>query len=195
MADLNKALIEQAFEELGERLQRRRLVGEIAVYGGAAMVLHFQIDRVTHDVDAVIEREHGPVQQAVREIGRLHGWGESWLNENVSVYLSKAAQADDLALFRAYPSDGGIGLRVLVASPRYMLGMNMLAMKLAALRIGSDHRDIEDAMQLAQATSVTTAEELMRLHRMYFPNDPLDARRIVIIGNIAEKLDASRQSR
>lgn len=189
MADLNKALIEQAFEELGERLRRRRLVGEIAVYGGAAMVLHFQIDRVTHDVDAVIEREHGPVQQAVREIGRLHGWGESWLNENVSVYLSKAAQAHDLTLFRAYPGEGGIGLRVLVASPRYML-----AMKLAALRIGSDHRDIEDAMQLAQATSVTTAESLTSLYQMYFPNDPLDARRIVIIGNIAEKLDAPQQS-
>ncbi len=188
MADLDRAMIEQAFEELGERLHRRRLVGEIAVYGGAAMVLHFQIDRVTHDVDAVIEREHGPVQQAVREIGRLHGWGESWLNESVSVYLSKAAQDHDLTLFRAYPSEGGTGLRVLVASPRYML-----AMKLAALRIGSDHRDIEDAMRLAQASGIVTVEALTNLHQMYFPNDPLDARKIVIIENIAEKLDASRQ--
>ena len=69
----------------------------------------------------------------------------------------------------------------------------MLAMKLAALRIGSDHRDIEDALQLAQATGVTTAEALIGLYQMYFPNDPLDARKIVIIGNIAEKLDASQQ--
>ena len=189
MADLDRALIEQAFEELGERLRHRRLVGEIAVYGGAAMVLHFQIDRVTHDVDAVIEREHGPVQRAVQEIGRLHGWGESWLNENVSVYLSKAAQARDLTLFRAYPGEGAIGLRVFIASPRYML-----AMKLAALRIGSDHRDIDDVIQLAQATGVTRAEALTNLHQMYFPNDPLDARRLVIVANIAEKLDASQQS-
>ncbi len=49
-------------------------------------------------------------------------------------------------------------------------------------------------MQLAQATSVTTAESLTSLYQMYFPNDPLDARRIVIIGNIAEKLDAPQQS-
>ena len=109
--------------------------------------------------------------------------------ENVSIYLSKAEQAHDLTLFRAYPGEGGIGLRVLIASPRYML-----AMKLAALRIGSDHRDIEDVMQLAQATGVATAEALTNLHRLYFPNDPLDARKIVIIGNIAEKLDASEQS-
>lgn len=70
----------------------------------------------------------------------------------------------------------------------------MLAMKLAALRIGSDHRDIADAMQLAQATGVITAEALIHLHDMYFPNDRLDARKIVIIENIAEKFDASRQS-
>ena len=189
MADLDRGSIQQAFEELGERLRRRRLIGEIAVYGGTAMVLRFQIDRVTQDVDAVIEREHGPVQQEVREIGKEHGWGESWLNENVSVYLSKAAKDDDLTLFRSYPRHGAIGLRVLIASPRYML-----AMKLAALRVGSDHRDIEDVMQLAQVTGTKAADALADLHRQYFPNDPLDTRRIVIIGNIAERLNASPQS-
>jgi hypothetical protein len=189
MADLDRGSIQQAFEELGERLARRRLVGEIAIYRGAAMVLRFHIDRVTQDVDAVIEREHGAVQQEIREIGKEHDWGESWFNENVSVYLSKAAVDDDLTLFRSYPSESAIGLRVLIASPRYML-----AMKLAALRVGSDHRDIEDVMQMAQATGIKTAAALSDLHQQYFPNAPLDARSIVIVGSIAERLNASPQS-
>ena len=70
----------------------------------------------------------------------------------------------------------------------------MLAMKLAALRVGSDHRDIDDVMQLAQVTGTKAADALSDLHREYFPNDPLDTRRIVIIGNIAERLNASPQS-
>ena len=89
MADLTRTEIEQGFEELGERLRRQHLIGEIAVYGGAAMVLHYQINRTTHDVDAIIAAEHTQVQRAVREIGRKYGWGEFWLNEAVSIYLSQ----------------------------------------------------------------------------------------------------------
>jgi hypothetical protein len=54
MADLDRGSIQQAFEELGERLARRRPVGEIAVIGGAAMILRFHIDRVTQYVDASV---------------------------------------------------------------------------------------------------------------------------------------------
>ncbi|HME20310.1 MAG TPA: DUF6036 family nucleotidyltransferase [Acetobacteraceae bacterium] len=186
MTDLDHATIEQAFQELGDRLRRQQRVGDIAVYGGAAMILHFGINRVTHDVDAVIETEHGPVQQAVREIGRIHGWGESWLNESVSVYLAQAARLDDISLFRSYPTEGMIGLRVFVANPRYML-----AMKLAALRTGTGQRDKDDVLVLARATSLTTAEQLIALHKTYYPSDPLDARKLVIIGEIAELLNAS----
>jgi hypothetical protein len=189
MAELDRASIQHAFEELGERLRRQRLIGEIAVYGGAAMVLHYHIDRATQDVDATIEREHGPVQQAARDIGRLHGWGESWLNENVSVYLSNFTQQDDMTLFRSYPSEGAVGLRVYVASPRYML-----AMKIAALRISPETHDVEDATQLARIAGVTTAEALIALHRSYFPDKPLDARKIVVVGELAEKLHASPHS-
>jgi hypothetical protein len=48
MVELTKAEIEQGFEELGDRLRRQRLIGEIAVYGGAAMVLYFRVSAAGH---------------------------------------------------------------------------------------------------------------------------------------------------
>jgi hypothetical protein len=141
---------------------------------------------MTNDVDAVIGAEHTAVQRAVHEIGRQHGWGESWLNEGVSVYLS---QNNDVSLFKSYPSTGGVGLRVYLASPRYML-----AMKLASLRTGVGQRDVDDVTRLAHEIGVSTVDELLAIHKAYFPNHPLDARRIVMVGEIAEQLNASPPS-
>ena|GEM_PF-2565525 len=45
--------IETLLRELSERLVQRDLVGEIAIYGGAAMVLAHRSRLATKDVDAV----------------------------------------------------------------------------------------------------------------------------------------------
>jgi hypothetical protein len=39
MAELTRGTVEEAFREMGEILVRARKVGEIAVYGGAAILL------------------------------------------------------------------------------------------------------------------------------------------------------------
>lgn len=70
----------------------------------------------------------------------------------------------------------------------------MLAMKIAALRVSPETHDVEDAMQLARIAGVTTAEALITLHRSYFPDKPLDARKIVVVGEIVEKLHAPPHS-
>jgi Nucleotidyltransferase of unknown function (DUF6036) len=47
-----RAEMERAFTALGERLQRRGVVADVFVVGGAAMALAYDAKRVTRDIDA-----------------------------------------------------------------------------------------------------------------------------------------------
>ena len=53
---LDQKLLRRAFELLAKHLKRRGVVGEVHVFGGAAMVLAFNSRQATRDVDAVNER-------------------------------------------------------------------------------------------------------------------------------------------
>jgi len=47
-----QAEMERAFTAPGERLQRRGVVADVFVLGGAAMALAYNATRVTRDIDA-----------------------------------------------------------------------------------------------------------------------------------------------
>jgi hypothetical protein len=177
---LTRTDLEQAFSEIGEILFRHRQIGEIAVYGGASIILQFDVNFVTRDADVTINREHGAVEAAAREVARRHAWPASWLSEAVTMYL---VAGGTINFFRNYPSDSRVGLRVFVAAPEYLL-----AMKIKALRANT--RDAEDAALLAKATNITTVDGLTDLYNAFFPTEPLDPRRTVAIHEIVEKLDA-----
>jgi hypothetical protein len=172
---LTRESIEGAFREMGEILARERKIGEIAVYGGAAILLRFDATFATRDVDAVIGGAQGAVQKAAHEFARRRGWPTGWLSKAVSAYLPRGR---DLRTFATYPSASRVGLRVYVAPPEYVL-----AMRLAALRVES--RDLEDAVMLARETGRTTAEALLDLHARFFPDRPLDPRRLAIVREVA----------
>ncbi len=67
MQELSKAAVEDAFRELGEILARAGKMAEIAVYGGAAILLQFEVTFRTTDVDVHVESgDHGALMQAAR---------------------------------------------------------------------------------------------------------------------------------
>ncbi len=179
---MTKASVEEAFRELGDILHRSRKFAEIAVYGGAAIILQFEVTFRTRDVDVRVESgDHGALMQAAREVAERRGWLRSWLSEAVTTYLGEPGGT---ALHGSYPSDARAGLRVYVAKPDYLL-----AMKLRAMRTRS--RDESDATLLARAGNVTSFEAMLALLRRYFPNEPPDERRAVIIRQFADRLNAS----
>ena len=60
MQELSRAAIEDAFRELGEILARAGKTADIAVYGGAAILLQFEVTFRTADVDAHVRvGDHG----------------------------------------------------------------------------------------------------------------------------------------
>jgi hypothetical protein len=178
---LSRAEVEAAFGQMGEILARNRKTVEIAVFGGAAIMLQFEVTFRTADVDAIVKSgDHGAVMQAAKEVGERRGWLRSWFSEAVANYVGTAGGTVQYA---SYPNDARCGLRVYVAKPDYLL-----AMKLRAMRTGS--RDESDAIMLARACGITTSADMIALLKTYFPKEPPDARRLAIVGQFAETLDA-----
>lgn len=178
--DFTRESVVSAFTEVGERLFQRRKVGDIAVFGGSAMILQFDVDFVTHDVDAVIDSEHGEVIAAVHDVARRRGWESSWLNEGVSVYLSQQ-RTSATRLYGEFPSAERVGLRVYVATAPYLL-----AMKLQAFRVG--RRDVDDIVVLARHLGLSTVDELAEVAAVNFPDHPLDQRKRRLLGDLIARL-------
>lgn len=180
---MNKAELEHALTRLGEILRDRRVAGEIAVFGGAAIVLGFEFRSATRDVDAVVREGHGQVMQAAQEVEKELHLPPNWLNEQATSYLSKQ---DDFAWFKTYPSEGQFGLRVLMAKPEYLLAMKLLAFRLYAA-------DVEDITRLARSLNRTTAEELLSVLKYYYPDEQIFPERVVQIRELARQMNASQK--
>ena len=66
---MNKLELDKGLTRLGQLLRERRVAGEIAVFGGAAIVLGFDFRTATQVVDAMITLGHGQVVKAQEEVG------------------------------------------------------------------------------------------------------------------------------
>jgi hypothetical protein len=153
------------------------------VFGGAAIVLGFDFREATQDIDAMITLGHGQVVRAQQEVGAELGLPPNWLNEQGTSYLSKHS---DFSLFKTYPSEGQFGLRVLMATPQYLLAMKLLSFR-------SYGHDIQDIVQLAQRLACTTAEGLLQLVKHYYPDEQVLPEKIVEIRSIARQIHASHK--
>jgi hypothetical protein len=177
---MDKLQLEKALARLGQLLRERRVAGEIAVFGGAAIVLGFDFRTATQDVDAMITQGHGQVVKAQQEVGTEMGLPSDWLNEQGTSYLSKD---NDFKLFKTYPSEGQFGLRVLTATPRYLLAMRLLSLRPYG-------HDVQDIVQLARRLGCTAAEDLLQLVKRYYPDEQVLPEKIAQIRSIARQINA-----
>ncbi len=184
---LDRDLVEQAFDLMGAYLRERHVMGEICLYGGAATVFLISWRRVTRDVDAVIQENHGEVIKARNHAARKLGLRESWLNDGVSIYTSPLATTSDRKSVGTYPRTGNPGLRVLVAKPEYLF-----AMKAVARAERGSGRDLIDLVRLGQELDVDTRDAVIALVDRFFPSHVWPAAPDVP-DEIAQAIAASRQ--
>jgi hypothetical protein len=175
---MDRLELEKALTRLGQLLRERRVTGEIAVFGGAAIVLGFDFRNATQDVDAMIIQGHGQEVKAQEEVGSELGLPPNWLNEQRSSYLSKQS---DFEMFRTYPSEGQFGLRVLTATPQYLLAMKLLSFRAYG-------HDLEDILQLARRLKCTTADCFLELVKHYYPDEQMLPEKILEIRSIARQI-------
>ncbi len=137
--------IVELLRELGAELDGLGLRGEMFVVGGAAMALAYNTRRSTRDIDAVFEPK-ATIYQVAARIAQHHGLDRNWLNDSVKGLLPGADHAPQEVV--ELP-----GLRVSVASPRYLL-----ALKVAAARVD---RDADDIRFLAEVCRLRSAREIL----------------------------------
>lgn len=88
--EMDRSLLDEALQTLGETLEARGVAYEVAAIGGSSLMLLGLIARPTKDLDAVALVENGelvpaepfppPLAEAIADVGRALGLGEQWLN-------------------------------------------------------------------------------------------------------------------
>ncbi|MFZ1410246.1 MAG: DUF6036 family nucleotidyltransferase [Micropruina sp.] len=116
--------------EVGQILSAKGLTATIYVVGGAAMALTLASRRSTRDVDAFLRDHVDELGAAASEVAARHNLDPHWFNSAATMFLASEPDTDTGELTLE-------GLRVMVASPEYLL-----AMKLRAVR-GKDMADLE----------------------------------------------------
>ncbi|MXZ71551.1 MAG: hypothetical protein F4Z04_08620 [Acidobacteria bacterium] len=158
---LNRERLVKLFDELSAELRFSRTRAQIYIVGGAAMSLAFDRERTTRDVDARIDTGHSRLAEAVRKVGRRHGLGDTWINDQATTAIPRAA---DVRAETVYQSRH---LTVTGASARHPLAMKLLAAR---------SKDREDIAVLCKHLGLKRREEAIRIYRDLFPDEKIKNR-------------------
>jgi hypothetical protein len=153
LAHFTRAKIVKALQALGDELASRGVRGQIFIVGGAAIALAYATRRVTKDIDAVFEPK-AVIYEAAAKVAEELGLPEDWLNDAAKAFMPGPDE-------EARPLPDVEGIEITTASPRYLL-----AMKLMAMRIGEDDEDVELLLRECQ---ITSAHEALRLLQLMYP--------------------------
>lgn len=183
-------VLEAAFTELGRRAHAVGRTIEIAVYGGAALLLTLKQRIATKDVDAVFDRDKDFVRKLATEMAEEFGWDQNWLNDGVKGWLSEVDSDPDVKkLFKTYPSENEPGLRVFIAKPEYLFAMKSRAMRVGGVEGSSD---IDDIKNLAQELGITNIQQALAIVEGFYPANLLEPKTRLGLEEILSSLNDKR---
>jgi len=165
--------IRRYLAELGDELAAVGVRGELFIVGGAAMALAYNTRRAARDIDRVFEPKTIVYEAARRVATRHDDLPDDWLNDAVKGFLL----GDDPAATVVFDHPG---LRVRVASPRYLF-----AMKIAASRV---ERDADDIVALHRLSGFEGVDDALAYVSRTYPHLRLEPR----VQYLLEELDAAR---
>lgn len=165
---MDRGALEATFARLAAELAGAAVRADVYVFGGAAMILAYGVDRATRDVDAVFE-PHGAVLEAARRVAEREGLPSWWLNEQASAYLSPHRDEGSAPVFD-HPN-----LRVAAASAEHMVAMKALAARA---------QDLDDLRRLIAHLDLESANDVLSLVAQVFPDEVLPARKQLLIEDL-----------
>ncbi len=170
-APFDRATLVEAFAELGSAAWSEGKTIEIAIYGGAALMLSYDWRIATKDVDGVFEADRDLVRRLAGRIAQRRGWPADWLNDGVKGFLSeKDGEPGIKTLSGEFPSGEEPGLRIFIPGAEYLFAMKCRAMRLGGV---DENRDIEDIRHLAWEIGITSAKDAMTLISSFYPRSVL----------------------
>jgi hypothetical protein len=149
--------MQELFRALDAELARMNVIGEVYVVGGAVLCLTLNARPATRDVDAHFAPARA-VRTAAARVATKHDLPEGWLNDTVKGFLSADG---DYRPFLTLPN-----LRVLTATPEYLL-----AMKCLSFRLGAEFQDEGDVRFLLRYLNVERYEAALDIITRYYPKD------------------------
>ncbi len=178
---LDRKTIIKALSLLDEVLRRDGVIGEICIFGGAAMILAFDGKFSTRDVDAIFVPK-STVADAIVSIADQLGLPADWLNDGVKGFVSEKEDftSEDMPDFE--------NLRVIRPSARYLL-----AMKCLASRIGGygERGDISDIKILCKHLACKTPQSVTEIILDYYPPSQIPAKTQFLLEEIFQDITPS----
>ena len=185
---MGKPQILDALRDLDKLARTAKLTVDLAIYGGAALALAFDMRAATRDVDAVIHSHRQFVRDAVRQIAVDRNWPNDWLNDGVKGFVSAAEQ---LRLMHDFQASAEGGLRVHIPTPEYLLAMKCMAMRLDDPDAA---HDISDIKNLAKLLGLRSADQFFNLIGQFYPNSRIAPKTVFGVEEIANQLDNEAMS-
>jgi hypothetical protein len=163
---LSKEQILAALARLNELLHEKGVIGEVCIFGGAAMVLAFDARESTRDVDGIFVPKQDVITSA-RQVAEEFGFEPDWLNDGVKGFVSDEAEftADGMPVFS--------NLRIMRPTTEYLLAMKCLASRAADASTDGDRADI---LTLLVLTGIKNATEVCDLVVRYYKESLLPPR-------------------
>ena len=176
-AKLDRQTILQALSLLNDELRKGEAIGEICIFGGATMILAFDGQFATRDVDAIFVPK-GKVTDAIARIADQMDLPEAWLNDGVKGGLSSKEDftTSDMPQFE--------NLRVLRPTAEYLLAMKCLASRVASYGARGDLRDI---WSLCQHLNLTEVEQVVAVILNYYPESEVSTKARYFVEEILQE--------
>ena len=183
---LTRRDIIDGLRRLDEIAREHGVMIDIAVYGGAALSLVYDVRQATRDVDAVVHQHSEFFREASARIAAERDWPEDWLNDGVKGFLSAKEAMQSLP---GFPGSETAGLRIYTPTPEYLFAMKCLAMRPDGIEGSHDISDIEF---LADHAQIPDAEAAMQLVETFYPANRIPAKVRFGIEEIMERINVAR---
>jgi hypothetical protein len=177
---LQKTDILRGLKQLDQKAKDAGVVIDVSVYGGAALILAFDLERATRDVDVVVKGDLPLVRKFTAEIAEQNDWPESWLNDGVKGFV---AANEDMRPFRSPDVEKEGGIRIYTPSAEYLF-----AMKCMAMRAGEGAHDLADIEFLADAAGIKSTDAALELVASFYPAARIPAKVAFGVQEIMERM-------
>jgi hypothetical protein len=176
LKNLTKEEILAGLTRLSELAQKEDVTLEVSLYGGALMMLAYDVRQTTKDVDAII-RPPDVGRRLVAKVAQEKGWHDDWLNDDVKQFVSTVETRD------AWTPTGLNAPAIKITRPtaKYLLAMKVMACRRSLPGYAGDEADIGF---LLKKLAISNAGEVERIVDKYFPDTVLPAATLAVIGKL-----------
>jgi hypothetical protein len=157
---LSKPTILSALSLLNHGLAQEGIIGELCLFGGAAMMLAFDARESTRDIDGIFVPKQ-KFASLVSVVGTELGLPENWLNDGVKGFVSPHGEFTDAGL----PQYSH--LRLLRPTASYLLAMKCLAARVGGYDTAGDTGDV---LMLCRHLQLNEAKEILAVVSHFYPD-------------------------